>query len=1050
MGRETGRDLEDHASGGGRPIEVDGTAGSERTEGVDDPSPEHAGASTTVPDAPTGVSFHPSSAGKGVGRLIRAKDWSATAMGPMASWPRCLANHVSMLLELRTPAILFWGPERTQLYNDGYAVIMGPRHPKHLGAPFRECWPEAYDAIEPWMQRVTQNGETVEVKRSLIHLTRYGFTEEAYFTFTFSPVWDDHGEIAGVLQLVNDVSDTVFSERRTRVLHELSRHASDARTLEKTLDQAIQVLAKDAADLPFCVLYLFHPADRARLVLSGSSGWPEEANPFPGHIDIEGDSPVDPLGADIRRAVETRESITTGSPMAEFGPLPGGPWPESPHSAVISPIASADRQRVIGVLIAGLSPRLKPDAQYHEFIALVCAHLAAMIGAAGAFEEERKRSEGLAELDRAKTAFFSNVSHEFRTPLTLILGPVEDALAHSPQALAGHKLDLVRRNALRLYKMVNTLLDFSRMEAGKAQAMPVPTDLSGLTGSLAGSFESAAQRAGLKLVVDCPPLPEAAHVDPDMWEKIVLNLLSNAVKYTRHGEIRVALRQEDADIVLSVRDSGVGIPEEALPHIFERFYRVPATQGRSHEGTGIGLALVHELVKLHGGSVTAVSGQGEGTTFAVRIPRGSAHLPLDQADPARGSRAHVVHAAPFVEEERRWSVPGAADGGGLPPDASSTPPLAITHLPTHGAHESGLEPTRGRVLVADDNPDMREYLAGLLSARWRVDAVEDGEAALAAAREDPPDLLLSDVMMPGMDGASLVRALRSDPRTSHIPVVLVSARAGEEAVIDGLETGADDYLVKPFAARELLARVQTHLELARLRREWSAELERANKELEAFSYSVAHDLRAPLRAIDGFSKIVLKNHSADLDEQGRQYLDRIHAAGQQMTQLIDDLIGLSRITRAPMNRERIDVTELARKILKDLVEREPGRASDIRVQEGLVAWADPRLLRVMLENLLGNAWKFTGKESVARIEVRKEDGPSGGPVFLVRDNGAGFNMEHAKKLFTPFHRLHSDSEFEGTGIGLSTVQRVVARHGGRVWAEASPGSGAAFFFTLQE
>src|SRR5262249_10540688 len=278
-------------------------------------------------------------------------------------------------------------------------------------------------------------------------------------------------------------------------------------------------------------------------------------------------------------------------------------------------------------------------------------------------------------------------------------------------------------------------------------------------------------------------------------------------------------------------------------------------------------------------------------------------------------------------------------------------------------------------------------------------------------------------------------------------VVLLSARAGEEAVLEGLETGADDYLVKPFAARELLARVQTHLDLARLRREWARELERANQELEAFSYSVSHDLRAPLRAIDGFSKALHTEYSSHLDEQGRHYLKRVRSATQRMAQLIDDLLGLSRITRVAMSRERVDLTDLARKILGEVAAREPQRKFESVVAEDLVAQADPRLVAVLLENLMGNAWKFTSKQPLSRIEVGQQE-REGEAVFFVRDNGAGFNMKYAKKLFTPFQRLHSQDEFEGTGIGLATVQRIVARHGGRVWAEASPGQGAAFFFTL--
>jgi light-regulated signal transduction histidine kinase (bacteriophytochrome) len=342
---------------------------------------------------------------------------------------------------------------------------------------------------------------------------------------------------------------------------------------------------------------------------------------------------------------------------------------------------------------------------------------------------------------------------------------------------------------------------------------------------------------------------------------------------------------------------------------------------------------------------------------------------------------------------------------------------------------------------------MRDYVRRLLIEHYDVTAVSDGALALAAARDQLPDLVLSDVMMPGLDGFGLVRELRTDERTRTIPVILLSARAGEEAALEGLDAGADDYLVKPFSARELSARVRTHLLLARSRRQWAEELAQANKELEAFSYTVSHDLRAPLRAIDGFSAALLESQAARLDDKGRSYLGRVRAATARMSTLIDDILSLSRITRSPCQRMPVSLTETARGILDELHRRDPGRGVVVEVETGLSAQADARLLHVALDNLLGNAWKFTGTRSDARIQFGKtiQDGQT---AFFVRDNGAGFDMAYADKLFQPFQRLHPESEFEGTGIGLATVHRVVSRHGGRIWAESAVGAGATFFFTL--
>ncbi len=477
-------------------------------------------------------------------------------------------------------------------------------------------------------------------------------------------------------------------------------------------------------------------------------------------------------------------------------------------------------------MVVGISPRRALDDEYRTFLDLVAGQVATALANARAYEEERKRAEALAELDRSKTTFFSNVSHEFRTPLTLMLGPLQDLLRYPDDHIsqtAREELEVVHRNGLRLLKLVNTLLDFSRIEAGRIQAVYEPTDLAGFTADLAGVFRSAIERAGLRLVVDCPPLAlsDAVYVVRDLWEKIVLNLLSNAFKFTFDGEIAVSLRPavDSTAVTLAVHDTGIGIPPEELPHLFERFYRIPGTRSRSHEGTGIGLALVQELVKLHGGAIRVESAVGQGTTFVVSLPTGCSHLPAERIGGSRSQRSTALGTTPFIEEAQRWMVdtPDLDDRSAerRPHDQAgeSPEPTAAT-----GGHRA-VTTSGARVLVVDDNADMRDYLVRLLRRQYQVQAVEDGDSALAAVLANPPDLVLADVMMPELDGFAFLRALRADPRTREVPVVLLSARAGEEAVVEGLERGADDYLVKPFSARELLARVDTHVELTRLRRE---------------------------------------------------------------------------------------------------------------------------------------------------------------------------------------------------------------------------------------
>ena len=428
------------------------------------------------------------------------------------------------------------------------------------------------------------------------------------------------------------------------------------------------------------------------------------------------------------------------------------------------------------------------------------------MGSARSYQAQQQRAETLAELDRAKTAFFSNVSHEFRTPLTLILGPVDELLGRATgvDEQARQELELIQRNALRLAKLVNTLLDFSRIQAGRMQAHFEPADLPSVTAELASVFRSAIDRAGLTLTVDCPPLDQPVHLDRQMWEKVVLNLLSNALKYTFEGAITVRVGREDTDAIVAVTDTGIGIAAAEMPRLFERFHRIENARARSTEGSGIGLALVKELVGLHGGTISADSQEGVGTTFTVRLPFGVAHLPNDElTEPTRTSAISGVIAEPYVQEALRWL-----------PAAESAPSGATTTAVVPAETDDG----RPRVLIADDNADMREYLTNLLrSSGYEVSDVADGRQALEAIRIQAPDLLISDVMMPELDGLELLTALRRDLRTAALPVLLLSARAGQEASIEGLQAGADDYLVKPFAAAELLARVRANIELARLR-----------------------------------------------------------------------------------------------------------------------------------------------------------------------------------------------------------------------------------------
>ena len=507
---------------------------------------------------------------------------------------------------------------------------------------------------------------------------------------------------------------------------------------------------------------------------------------------------------------------------SHFPAVPQGTWADPPHTSVIFPIRSNTPQQVAGFLVAGLSSRLKLDEAYRDFLGLATAQIASAIANARAYEEERKRAEALAEIDRAKTTFFNNVSHEFRTPLTLLLGPLESVLAAagSIPPETREQIETAHRNSLRLLRLVNSLLDFSRIESGRVQARYGPADLAALTIDLASNFHSVVDAAGLRFDVDCPPLPQPVYVDAEMWEKIVLNLLSNAFKFTFEGGIRVALGARDNQAILTVTDTGTGIPEAELEHIFERFHRVEGARGRTYEGTGIGLALIQELVKLHGGGIEVRSRVGEGTTFTVAIPFGTGHLPPERlAGVPVSNLSTAVRAEAYTGEALTW--------------------LAHERLarPSAGIRELAADPRGGprpRILIADDNADMREHVARILGTGYDVTAVANGVDALEAACQQEPDIVLADVMMPDLDGFGLLRELRTDKNLREVPVIMLSARAGEEARTEGISAGADDYLTKPFSAKELVARVETTLNLQRTRREARAEIEQSEKRFRAF------------------------------------------------------------------------------------------------------------------------------------------------------------------------------------------------------------------------
>ncbi|MFN6483469.1 MULTISPECIES: ATP-binding protein [unclassified Nostoc] len=673
-------------------------------------------------------------------------------------------------------------------------------------------------------------------------------------------------------------------------------------------------------------------------------------------------------------------------------------------------------------------------------------------------QQERQRAETLAELDRAKTLFFSNISHEFRTPLTLILAPVQDALSDSVNPLPGvqrERLELVHRNTMRLLKLVNTLLDFSRIEAGRMEAVYEPTDLAMFTAELASVFRSAIEQAGLRLIVDCPPLPESVYVDRQMWEKIVLNLLSNAFKFTFEGEITLRLHLGDDDrVTLQVEDTGAGIEPEELPHLFERFYQVRKAKARTHEGSGIGLALVQELIKLHGGTVDVSSTVGVGSCFTVTIPLGTAHLPSDRLQldvdesptetlrerttATRTQTSTALGAAPYVQEAERWIV----EEGNRQQATGNSEESYLSPVTCH------LSPTSSHVLLVDDNADMRDYLTRILSDRdIEVEAMANGEAALAAATERVPDLILSDVMMPGLDGFELLKALRADPRTKEVPIILLSARAGEESVIEGLLAGADDYLIKPFSANELVTRVNAYLQMAHLRSLALRQERTINRRKDEILSTVSHELNTPLVAILGWTRLL--RSSPPNQAMLMKSLETIERNATLQAKLVEDLLDISRITagKISLNLEPVQLQQVIETAIATV--RQSYQTKDIRLECTLAplpvtVQGDPHRLQQIVLNLLTNAVKFTPTRGTIEISLQTYENQA---QIILSDTGCGIDAEFIPHIFDAFRQAEGTKK--GLGLGLAIARNLVELHGGTIYAQsAGVGQGATFIVNL--
>ncbi|GAB3028017.1 ATP-binding response regulator [Spirosoma pulveris] len=792
-------------------------------------------------------SSEPFLAGGGeMGQLIRSMDWAKTPLGPISSWPQSLRTSVSLCLSSTFPILIAWGPETIQLYNDSYRPICGAKHPESMGQNFRICWETALPVVGDAFTR-GQQGEGTYIKDQRMFLDRYGYLEEAFMTFSFAPIRDESGGVGGIFHPITETTDKMLSARRTQVLRDVAALVGQAKTSQDIYTSLVNAQSGFDLDLPFLLFYdLLDDGKQAKLVSTAG---------------LNVDSPMPP-GLDQVTIAETGwlanlpETLVMDQLAEGVGTIIGGPYPEPPHTAVRLPILLSTREQPVGFLLAGVSPRRALDQDYLNFYALLANTISTAFSNVHAYQEEQKRAEALAAIDQAKTAFFNNISHEFRTPLTLMLGPLEGLLQDTAIQASSYKqpIEATHRNALRLLKLVNNLLDFSRIEAGRTKASFRPVDLVGLTVDLTSSFRSLIERAGMHLTVDCEPLPAVVYADAEMWEKVVLNLLSNAFKYTLQGSIGVQLTAEDGNAVLRVSDTGVGIPAAELPHMFERFHRVANAGGRTYEGSGIGLSLVHELVNLHGGTITVASVEGQGSTFTVQLPLGREHLFKGQIveDNYRGQRSQLADT--FLQEARTM----------LPDEMMPIETAGMTL-------EAGEDDRTTKILVVDDNADMRAYLSRLLAPYFTVQTAVHGADAIRQLNTDLPQLILSDMMMPVMDGKELLRRIKQNPVMAHIPLIFLSARAGQEARIDGLEAGADDYLVKPFSSLELLTKVRAQINLNQTRRQAETRLRNLVEQAPVAMLL----MKGPDLVIDLINQGMLELIQRDKDVLGKPLVDAL-------------------------------------------------------------------------------------------------------------------------------------------------------------------------------
>lgn len=722
--------------------------------------------------------------------LLDSREWDSTPLGSFDTWPEELRFAVTTVMPSGVPMMIWWGPDLIQIYNEAYVPLLGNKHPDSMGQPAEECWSEAWGSLRPSVLGVLATGRASFEEFLPLWIDRHGFLEETHWSLSLSPIRQHGtGDILGLLCATTEKTDDVITKRRLRSLRRLGEVSTAQGTVEAS-DAAMESMTGEDVDIRAMGLYCAEEPDSDPERIAWTGDFPDER-------------PVEELAAItamVNACAATGEAYELDDTSAHDGNGSPRSLRESTDNTLGPSIlclpVNSNHGELTAALVLELSPHLPFNDQFRTYVDLVASQFHRIVVDTSNYDLEKSRREKLAEMDAAKSRLFQNISHEFRTPLTMIHGPQQSLLNRVDLNLTDdERADLVSavRATERLQRLVDGLLEVARGQADRIVTNLEATDVPCLTEEGVAMFRAAAEAAGLDLTLTVSDdFPPALRIDRELWMRVLLNVVSNAVKYTEAGSITVNLAYTQGHVDLVIADTGVGIAESDLPYIFDRFQQARSRPVRGDAGSGIGLALVAELLRAVGGSATFESVSGEGTVATVRLP-----AELTTEDASASSPATERLLAGERAELDALTATAESDEPDVEPEEDAV--------------------VRGRVLVVEDNDDLRRYVTRLLrSAGWRVTATETAEAAQMAIAGH--DIVLSDIMLPGMSGLDLVRWMRREADVRWTPVLLLTARAGTDSIVEGLIAGADDFVTKPFDPDELLARVATHMELSLLRK----------------------------------------------------------------------------------------------------------------------------------------------------------------------------------------------------------------------------------------